>query len=147
MCIRDSAHYPRSLPVSAPNAARPNRLTIPIARKVPLAMTGGGEVRMRTRASLRAGLMWAMGLFVVAYMAGLLLRGAGWGPVVDGWLRPVVDNWLELLTDWVPSAVCWLAVSRVGFRRWEVPLVAAAVTCFAAGDTYYVLMVAGACLL
>ena len=114
------------------------------AEGVTLAMTGGGEVRMRTRASLRAGLMWAMGLFVVAYMAGLLLRGAGWGPVVDGWLRPVVDNWLALLTDWVPSAVCWLAVSRVGFRRWEVPLVAAAVTCFAAGDTYYVVMVAGA---
>jgi len=106
-------------------------------------MTGGSEVRIRVHATLRTGLLGAMGLFVVAYMGGLLLRGVGWGPVADGWLTPVVDNWLGLLTDWVPAAVCWLAVSRVGFRRWEIPLAAAAVTFFAAGDTYYVVMVAG----
>jgi len=39
--------------------------------------------------------------------------------------------------------VCWLTLSRVGFRRWEVPLAAAAVTSFAAGNTYYVVMMAG----
>jgi diguanylate cyclase len=36
-------------------------------------------------------------------------------------------------------AVCWLAVYRVGLRRPEVLLSAAAVTSYAAGDTYYVL--------
>ena len=33
--------------------------------------------------------------------------------------------------------VCWVAVSRVGFRRPEVVFAAAAVTSYALGDTYY----------
>jgi hypothetical protein len=32
---------------------------------------------------------------------------------------------------------CWLAVRRVGFRRWEILLAALAMTALAAGDTYY----------
>jgi diguanylate cyclase (GGDEF)-like protein len=88
-----------------------------------------------TRVTFRAGLVWVMGLLVVAYGVGLALHGKG--------LSPVVDNWLGLLTVWVPTAVCWLAVTRVGFRRWEVPFAAAAVTSFAAGDTYYIGSLAG----
>jgi diguanylate cyclase (GGDEF)-like protein len=85
-----------------------------------------------------------MGLMVVAYTAGLVLQSIGWSPVVDGWLRPVVDNWLGLLTVWVPAGVCWLAVARGRFRRWEGLIAAAGVTFFALGDTYYVVMLAGA---
>jgi diguanylate cyclase (GGDEF)-like protein len=62
---------------------------------------------------------------------------------VDGWFDTVVNGWLGELTLLAPTAVCWLAVSRVGLRRPEVPLAAAAVTAFAAGDTYYVVMTVG----
>lgn len=48
-----------------------------------------------------------------------------------------MDFWLSLLSSWIPAAVCWLAVMRVGFRRWEILLPAIAVTAAAAGDTYY----------
>ncbi len=82
------------------------------------------------------GLVWAMGLLVVAYAAGLVVQG--------GVSNPVVDVWLSLLTSWVPALVCWLVVMRVGFRRWEDLLAAAALTAFAAGDTYYVVMLEGA---
>jgi len=78
-----------------------------------------------------------MGLLVVAYVAGLALRGVGWGPAADRWFSVVVDNSLGLLTEWASAAVCWLAFSRVRFRRWEVLLAAASVTSFAAGDSYY----------
>ena len=71
-----------------------------------------------------------MGLCLAAYLVGLALE--------SHLPHQLVDVWLSLLTDWVPAAVCWLAVSRVGFRRWEVFLAAAAVTSLAAGDIYYV---------
>ena len=87
--------------------------------------------------TLRVWLVRAMGLLVVAYLAGLALRGVGWGPAADRWFSVVVDNWLGLLTEWASAAVCWLAFSRVRFRRWEVLLAAASVTSFAAGDSYY----------
>lgn len=92
-------------------------------------------MQLITRASFRGGLVWAMGLFVAAYAVGLALHGNG--------LSQVVDVWLGLLTLWVPTAVCWLAVSRVGFRRWEVLLAATAVTSWSAGDTYFVWSLAG----
>jgi diguanylate cyclase (GGDEF)-like protein len=107
-------------------------------------MTNGSDARLSARAALRVGLVWAMGLFAVAFTAGLALRSAGLIPVVDGWFDLVVNHGLGMLTEWVPAAVCWLAVSRVGFRRWEVPLAAAAVTSYAAGNTYYLLTLAGA---
>lgn len=50
----------------------------------------------------------------------------------------VVDDWLGLLAAWVPAGVCLLAAWGVGSRRWETVFAAAAVTSFAAGDTYYV---------
>jgi diguanylate cyclase len=86
-------------------------------------------VRQSAHVTFRAGLVAAMGLVVVTYTAGLVLQG--------GVSFPVVDLWLSLLSSWVPAAVCWLAVRRVGFDRWEVLLAAAAITLLAAGDTYY----------
>ncbi|HZW45215.1 MAG TPA: diguanylate cyclase, partial [Dermatophilaceae bacterium] len=83
----------------------------------------------RARASFDAALVWVMGLAVAAYSGGLFLQG--------GVSHPVVDLWLSLSTSWLPAGVCWLAVARVGFRRWEVLLAALAMTSFAAGDTYY----------
>jgi len=86
-------------------------------------------VRLRTRVTFRRGLVTAMGLFlVVAIVGSLALRGDTRTWVVDG---------LGIVAVWMSAGVCWLAVSRVGFRRWEVLLSAAAVTSFAAGLTYY----------
>jgi diguanylate cyclase (GGDEF)-like protein len=93
--------------------------------------------------SFRAGLVWAMGLLAAAYVAALALHGVGWGPTADGWFDTVVNGWLGELTLLAPTAVCWLAVSRVGLRRPEVLLMTAAVTSYAAGDTYYVGMTVG----
>jgi len=79
--------------------------------------------------TFRVGLRWAMGLVVAAYLAGLVLEG--------GASTPIVGIWFSLLTDWVPVAVCWLAVWRVGFGHREVLLAAAALTVYGVGDTYY----------
>src|SRR5665811_461872 len=84
---------------------------------------------MIRRVTFRVGLRWAMGLVVAAYLAGLVLEG--------GASTPIVGIWFSLLTDWVPVAVCWLAVWRVGFGHREVLLVAAALTVYGVGDTYY----------
>jgi len=93
-----------------------------------------------TRATLRSGLVWALWLFLAVYVAGLALHSVGWGPTGEGWFNTVVNDWLGLLTDWAPAAVCWVAVCRVGIRRPEVLLAAAAVTSYAAGDTLFVLL-------
>ena len=95
------------------------------------------------RVTFRVALLGATGVFVVAYTVALTLHSVGVIPAVTGWLDLVVNHWLGLLTVWVPAAVGWLTVSRVGFRRWEVPLAAAAVTSFAAGNTYYIAMLHG----
>jgi diguanylate cyclase (GGDEF)-like protein len=86
-------------------------------------------VRLSRRVLSRRGLLWAMGLCLAAYLIGLAMQG--------GVSHRIVDVWLSLLTSWLPVALCWLAVTRVGFQRWEVLLAAAAVTAVAAGDTYY----------
>ena len=87
------------------------------------------------RATLRGGLIWATGLCLAAYLTGLALQG--------GVSHRIVDVWLSLLTSWLPAVLCWLAVARIGFRRWEVLLAAAAVTAVAAGDTYYAPLTSG----
>jgi diguanylate cyclase (GGDEF)-like protein len=76
-----------------------------------------------------------MGLLLVVAVAGAL--------VLHGDTRTLVVDGLGLVAVWVSVGVCWLAASRVGFRRAEVPLAAAAVTSFAAGLTYYGAVVAG----
>ncbi len=86
-------------------------------------------MRQGIRVASRRGLLWAMGLCLAAYLGGLALQGDV--------SNPVVDLWLSLLTSWLPAAVCWVALSRVGSRRWDVLLAAAAVTAVAAADTYY----------
>jgi diguanylate cyclase (GGDEF)-like protein len=94
-----------------------------------VATTGGGEVRLNARATLRVGLVWAMGLLLFAYVAGLLLQG--------GVSHPIVDFWLSLVTSWLPAVVCWVVVAGVGLRRWDILLAAVGMTLLAAGDTYY----------
>jgi hypothetical protein len=89
------------------------------------------------RATFRAGLVWALWLVLATYVAALALHSVGWGPNWNATYSTVVNNWLGLATDWLPAAVCWLAVRRVGFRRLEVVFAAAAVTSYALGDTYY----------
>jgi diguanylate cyclase (GGDEF)-like protein len=76
----------------------------------------------------RTGLLLAMGLLPVVYMGDLALHVAGPGQVV------VLG--LGVLSVWIPVVVCWLAVSRVGLRRWEVLLSALAVTLYSAAITY-----------
>jgi len=93
------------------------------------AMTGGDDTRPGAPPIVRTTLRAAMGLAVILYTTGLVLQ--------DGVSHPIVDFWLSLLCSWIPAAVCWLAVLRVGFRRWEILLSAIAVTALAAGDTYY----------
>jgi len=90
---------------------------------------------MSTRVTVRVGLIWAMGLALAAYLGGLALRGDV--------PHPIVDLWLSMLTYWLPAALCWSVVSRIGFRRWEILLGAAAVTSNAAGNTYLFLLTAG----
>ena len=68
---------------------------------------------MSRRVSFRAGLVWAMGLLSVAYVAALALYGVGWGLTADGWFDAVVNGWRGELTL-APIAVSWLAVCRVG---------------------------------
>ena len=90
---------------------------------------------LHTRVAPRAWLVWAMGLLVIVYAVGLALHGEGQNSLVFGWFA--------LLTLWVPAVVCWRAVLRVGLRHWEVTLAAAALTLFAAGETYVAAVVAG----
>jgi diguanylate cyclase (GGDEF)-like protein len=76
----------------------------------------------------RAGLLWAMGLLPVVYMGDLALHASG--------RSRVVFLGLGVLSVWIPVLVCWLAVFRVGLRRWEVLLSALAVTLYSAAITY-----------
>lgn len=95
------------------------------------------------RRSIRAFLLGSMWLFAAAYLIALAVHDAAWSPTWDGWFHTMVDTWLGLLTVWAPAAVTWLAAYRVGAKRPEVLLAAAALTSFAAGDTFYVLMTMG----
>ena len=90
---------------------------------------------LRTRVASRAWLVWVMGLLVVVYTVGLALHGEAHSSLAFGWFG--------LLALCVPALVCWRAVWRVGYRHWEVTLAAAALTCFAAGESYVAAVVAG----
>ena len=87
---------------------------------------------MRRRVGFRTVLLWVMGvgLLGIVCAAGLALLGVQ--------VSPVVTAVLGLLSIWVPTALCWMAVYRVRLRRPEVLLVAAAVTSWTVGSTYYV---------
>ncbi|WP_181036340.1 bifunctional diguanylate cyclase/phosphodiesterase [Arthrobacter sp. B1805] len=55
---------------------------------------------------------------------------------------PLVDGALGLVAMWVPAAVSWFTVCRAESRRPDILLSACAVSCWAAGTTYYVLYAA-----
>jgi diguanylate cyclase (GGDEF)-like protein len=80
--------------------------------------------------SVRVGLRWAMGLLLVAYAIGLAVPSTR--------ASAFTDLWLGQLTAWVPAVLCWFAVKRVGRGHPETVLASIAVTCFAAGNSYYV---------
>jgi diguanylate cyclase (GGDEF)-like protein len=86
-------------------------------------------VRLSSGVTFHRLLLLGMGLSLAGYTLGLALQG--------GVSHPIVDLWLSLLTSWLPTAVCWLAVWRAGFRRWDILLAALALTAWALGDTYY----------
>jgi diguanylate cyclase (GGDEF)-like protein len=98
---------------------------------------------LSSRVTFRAVLVSVMGLVLAAYVGGLVLQSQVSSPIVDGGFNPLFG----LAAHWVPVAVCWLAVSRVGFRRPEILLAAAAVTSFAAWGTYRIVIAAGGGLL
>jgi diguanylate cyclase len=101
---------------------------------VVLPMTGAGEMGLSTRVTIRGGLICAMALLLAgAVVGGLTLQGGARTLAVDG---------LGVLAVWTATGVCWLAVARVGSRRCEARLAAAAVTSLAAGLTYLALEVA-----
>ncbi|WP_440696673.1 sensor histidine kinase [Clavibacter nebraskensis] len=84
--------------------------------------------RPRLQLAIR-GLMVAVVLADLVYLAGLLLPGDPWSPVID--------VGLSLAAQWLPAVVFWLVAARTRFARAEVVLAAAAVTSNAAGDTIY----------
>jgi len=88
-----------------------------------------------TRVTFRGGLVWAMGLFLVAAVVGSL--------ALYGDTRTLVVDGLGIVAVWMSAGVCWLAVSRVGLRHPEVTLPAAAVTSLAIGLTYLAVVVVG----
>jgi signal transduction histidine kinase len=84
--------------------------------------------RPRLQRAIR-GVMVAVVLANLVYLAGLLLPG---DPA-----SPVIDVGLSLAAQWLPAVVFWLVAARTRFARAEVVLAAAAVTSNAAGDTIY----------
>jgi diguanylate cyclase (GGDEF)-like protein len=94
-------------------------------------------MQIKPPATFHGRLVWAMAVLTVAYVAGLAALYLRWGGQTgEGLLSNLVNNWLGLLTSWMPVAVCWFAVYRVRLRRPEVLLATAAMTAYAAGDTY-----------
>ena len=82
-----------------------------------------------TRERFRRGALTLMLVLVVAYALGLTLKGAGFSPLVDGWLA--------MLSVWAPVLVGLAAVNRVGRGRIEVGLATAALAANALADSYY----------
>ena len=89
---------------------------------------------MPRRTSVRTVLLLVTGLGLLGFIgaAGLALLGV---PV-----SPLVAGGLGMLCIWVPTALCWMAVLRVGRRRPEVMLAAAAVTSWTVGTTFWFLL-------
>jgi diguanylate cyclase (GGDEF)-like protein len=81
------------------------------------------------------GVLLSCALLVVAgiYLAGLTFGG-------NAAFSPLVDGLLALLSVWFPAAVGWLIAYRTQFRRADIFFASAAVTCQAAGTTYWLLM-------
>ncbi|MBB5640070.1 putative bifunctional diguanylate cyclase/phosphodiesterase [Cryobacterium roopkundense] len=95
-----------------------------------MSVAEGPSVMPQAPDRVRAGMIIVMGVVVLTYLVGLMLNGDQFHPLIDGFLG--------ILVVWSPVVVCWLAVARAIVRRANVLLAAAAVTSFAAGDTFYV---------
>jgi diguanylate cyclase (GGDEF)-like protein len=98
--------------------------------------TDPGDERDSATDRTRPWRLWTMWLLLVAYVIGLFWSGAGYHPVVDGWLGS--------LTQFVPAVVCWAALYRSGARRLQVGFAAAAVTSYSLANGYYILTLSGA---
>ncbi|MFC7847245.1 putative bifunctional diguanylate cyclase/phosphodiesterase [Arthrobacter sp. NPDC057388] len=83
----------------------------------------------------RPWLLWLMWIFLGLYLAGLMVHGTGF--------NPLVDLWLGMPASWAPAAVAWLAAYRAR-NHLAVAFVAMALSAFAAGSTVYVSSLAGA---
>jgi diguanylate cyclase (GGDEF)-like protein len=83
-------------------------------------------------------LLWLLGALVACSVAAPLLTGLG--------LPLAVSAGTNVLAQWVTVLLCWVEVRRVGFGRYLEPLVAAAVTAFAAGYTAYLVTLGGPAL-
>ena len=88
-----------------------------------------GSLRSGGRAGPRPWLLWLMWVSLGLYLAGLMVHGEGF--------NPLVDLWLGMPASWAPAAVAWLAAYRAKDHR-ALALVAMALTAFAAGSTFYV---------
>lgn len=84
------------------------------------------RIRPRGPAALFLWLAW--GLVVCA-------AAASWLNGLDA--PSAVSGWLNVLAQWATVGLCWVEVRRAGTRRVLEPLVATAVTAFAAGYTTY----------
>ncbi|WP_166785464.1 putative bifunctional diguanylate cyclase/phosphodiesterase [Cryobacterium cryoconiti] len=81
-------------------------------------------------------LLWLLGVLVVCSVVTPLLTGVG--------MPVAVAAGANVLAQWVTAVVCWVEVRRVGTGRYLEPLVASAVTAFAAGHTGYLVTLGGA---
>jgi diguanylate cyclase (GGDEF)-like protein len=82
------------------------------------------------RKALRVLLAPLVGAFAM-YLVGVVSRTS------DEFI-PLIDGLLCLVAMWVPTVMAWYAVVRAGGRP-DIVLAAGAVSCWVAGETYYVL--------
>ncbi|WP_400159766.1 putative bifunctional diguanylate cyclase/phosphodiesterase [Arthrobacter sp. BPSS-3] len=78
--------------------------------------------------------------FSAALLAGAAIFSAGVFLRESDAFSPLVDGFLSQLTEWLPAAVCWFMALRRRGRGPELALVAGALSCQAAGDTYYMVL-------
>jgi diguanylate cyclase (GGDEF)-like protein len=76
-----------------------------------------------------------MGLLLVVAVLG--------GQALHGDVRVLVVDGSGIVAVWISAVVCWMTVSRVGFRRGEVLLATIAVTSFSGCLTYLAVVLAG----
>lgn len=89
----------------------------------------GGGAALRAAGRFDRVVLWAMALSTAAYLGGVVWLG--------GESDAIVSIWLSSAAYWLPAALCWLAVARVGFRRREFLLIALAMTFSGIGDMFY----------
>ncbi|TFC86791.1 EAL domain-containing protein [Cryobacterium sp. TmT2-59] len=77
---------------------------------------------------------------LLLWLAWTLVAGAAVASLLTGFGPPsAVSGWLNVLAQWAAVVLCWVEVRRAGSGRVLEPLVATAVTAFAAGHATYLL--------